>query len=179
MNKSIYQSRPRPLLMPVSRSTPLKTGYVSMRNAKRVCFNVMLGVNGDTDVTFGLMQAKNVNGASDKELKIRTGDVFQVDGAASAEADKDKWSETTVTNSDAAGAVVTVNGLDNLWYKVYMHNDRLDVNNNFDCIALQIYNLSAGCLAAVWVEFEDTRYQGDVGDNNIMPSNSVDGGVTG
>lgn len=177
--KAVYHGRTRPLLMPVSRSTQYKSGYISMRNVKRVCFNVRIGANADTDVTIGLMQAKNVNGASDKELIIRTGDVFECDGAAAAESDKDKWTKTTVTNSDAAGSVVTVSGLDNLHYKIYIDGDRLDSNNNFDCVGVQVYGISAAVLLSVDVELEETRYQGDPSDNNLVPSNSIDAGATG
>lgn len=179
MNKSIYHQRTRPLLMPVARTTQFKSAYTSMRNIKRVCFDVRIGVNGDTDVTIGLMQAKNVNGAGDKELIIRTGDAFSCDGAASAEGDKDKWSEVTVTNSGAAGSVVTVNALDNMHYKIYIDSDRLDANNNFDCVGIQLYNISTSCLLSVDVTYEETRYQGDPSDNDVVPSAAIDAGATG
>lgn len=177
MNKSIYTFKTRPLLMPVSRSTPYKSPYISLRNAKRACFNVRIGANADTDVTIGLMQAKNVLGASDKELIISTGDVFECDGAASAEADKDKWTKTTVTNSGVAGSVVTAAGLDNIHYKIYVHNDFLDVDNNFDCVAVQLYGVSAAALLSIDVEVEESRFMGTPADTRITPSHSVDAGA--
>ena len=173
---TVQNAKSRPLLAPVSRSTPFKSAYSSMRNYKWLCFNLFIGSNGDTDVTAGLMQAKNVTGASDKELIIRNGQVFECDAAASAESDKDKWVETALTNSGAAGSVIPINGLDNMWYKIYVHNDFLDVDNDFDCVAVQIYNTSAACLTAVWVDGIEPRFSGDPSDYRQTPSMAHDAG---
>lgn len=175
--QGVYASKTRPLIAPISRTTPVKFGYSSMRNSKWACINIFLGVNQDTDVTIGLMQAKNVNGAADKELIMKAGQVFSCDASASAESDKDKWSAVTLTNPDAAGSVIPVNGTDGTLYKIYVHNDELDADNDYDCLTAQIYLLSgSGAIIAAWIDFEEPRFEGDASNYLITPSNAQDAG---
>ena len=170
---AVQTTKTRPLLAPVSRSTDFESPYSSMRNAKWACFNIIVGVNGSSTTYFTLMQAKNVSGASEKELKIVQGNVFRC--AVGTGEDADKWETVTVTGSDTDAARVTINGDDGYHYKIYVHNDHLDADNDFDCIACRIFNLSSS-LIAVNVEFEEPRFSGDPSDAVLTPSNAVDAG---
>lgn len=171
---AIQTTKGRALLQPVSRSTDFESAYSSMRNSKWACFNVRFGVNGGTAVVATLMQAKNVAGASEKELIFRTGLVFKQNSAATG-SDADKWTEVTVTNSDATGAQVSIAGEDGYSYKFYVHNDMLDADNDFDCVAIRLTGLSSS-LVEVDIEFEEPRYSGDPNNTLITPSNAMDGG---
>ncbi len=170
----VQSSKTRPLLQPVSRSTDFESAYSSLRNSKWACFNIIVGVNGSSTTYFELMQAKNVAGASEKSLKMVTGWVFRCNSAGAGE-DADKWELVTVTNSDTDSARVTISGDDGYHYKIYVHNDWLDADNDFDCVACRIFNLSSS-LIAVNVEFEEPRFGGDPSDPLWTPSNAVDAG---
>lgn len=171
---AVQSTKGRALLQPVSRSTDFESAYSSLRNAKWACFNVRFGANGGTDVRITLMQAKNVAGASEKELIIRTGLVFRQNSAGTG-SDADKWTEVTVTNSDATGAYVPVAGDDNYSYKVYVHNDMLDADNDFDCVAVRV-NGNSTTLLEVDIEFEEPRFGGDPNEPLVTPSAALDGG---
>src|SRR3990167_299561 len=171
---AVQSTKGRWLLQPVSRSTNFKSAYSSMRNAKWVCFNVRFGVNPGTVVAINLMQAKNVAGASDKELIFRTGVAFSQDGTATGE-DADKLTEVVVASSGVAGSNIAVDAQDNLNYKIYVHNDMLDADNDFDCVAVKVDGGSS-TLLEVDIEFEEPRFSGDPADVLITPSNAVNAG---
>lgn len=170
----VQHSKTRPLLQPVSRSTDFESAYSSMRNSKWCCFNIQFGVNAGTTVYMELMQAKNVAGASEKAMKMLQDFVYKCNSAATGE-DADKWERATVTGSDTDAARVTVSAEDGYFYKIYVHNDWFDADNNFDCVAIRIFNLSSS-LMAVSIEFEEPRFGGDPADVEWTPSNAVDAG---
>ena len=171
---AVQSTKGRALLQPVSRSTDFESAYSSMRNSKWVCFNVRFGVNGGSAVVATLMQAKNVAGAAEKELIFRTGLVFKQNSAATG-SDADKWTEVTVTTSDATGSNVSIAGEDGYSYKFYVHNDMLDADNDFDCVAIRLTALSS-TLVEVDIEFEEPRFSGDPNEPLITPSAALDGG---
>jgi len=71
---------------------------------------------------------------------------------------------------------VNVAGGDNIHYIFYVHNDFLDADNNFDCVAVQIYGTSAACLTAVLAVAENARFGGDPSSEKITPSMAQDAG---
>lgn len=158
------------LLTPVSRSTPFRSAFVSMRNAKRLIFNVLFGANAGNAPILRMQQAKDVAGIDSKQLRINDRDAYQNLTSGTGQ-DTDDWAVSTVTNAGLATAQITAAA--QTWYKIDIRNDQLDANNNFDCAAIEVANLNGATVLACWVEAEGIAFKGDPTDQDVVPSMAI------
>lgn len=162
------------LQVPISTSVnDLTTNYFSMRNFKHAEIDVIVGAVSAVG-NIKMLQAKDVAGASSKELIINDGQVYESDPTALAGGPGDEagdaslWPLSTLTLPGAAGSLVDISASTS--YKLEIRNDELDQDNEFDCLAVEIDGTNTSALICIKVTLHGGRFQGDPNDRNTVPS---------
>lgn len=135
--------------------------FHSMKAYRKASVFIAIG-NLAGDLTFDLLQAKNVEGGSQKALAFSK--IYRQDPNSNDES----WVPQTVTNNTITFANASE---DNTHWCIDIDDTDLDVTNDFDCIRPNVNPAAAATLCAITIVFYEPRYAGRFHEQ--MPSTRV------
>ena len=163
-SKILERIQIHPVMLPIDLNAATITGdYVSLKNYERLLCVLCCGDGtAGSDVDIQLYQSTDVsNSLADAKVLdvIETGRLYTKEHAT-ALTGVGQWTEETQATADERWEPADSGELVLLW-AVEIKADDLDVDNNFDCVRMDIIDPGAAKIGAAFYILADPKYPAD------------------